>query len=334
MTILKLPTFLRKIHRFLDGIHLPMLGISLWEMFDIYVRGVFKNRLIAKASAISWSFFLSLFPFLLFLLSILPYLPHYDKLQFYIFEVLMHNVFPAHMHADVTNYITKSIVPNMKSISNFTIIFALIFATNGTFSLIDGFNDHTEEKRTDVYEYILSFFITIGFIAIIFLALFGVYYSEVVLKLFTPEYDISWFVDNLSKIIGFVSFPSHDRALFYWVGTAKIARFRQALPGAFFTTVVFVITTYFFAVYVSKFARYNVLYGSIGSLILLMVWVNLNVILLLLGNELNIAIRKLRIEKILADEMKHEIEEYQQSIPEIPENSAKNTIVLDSNHNS
>ena len=103
---MKLPTFLRKIHRFLDGIHLPMLGISLWEMFDIYVRGVFKNRLIAKASAISWSFFLSLFPFLLFLLSILPYLPHYDKLQFYIFEVLMHNVFPAHMHADVTNYIT------------------------------------------------------------------------------------------------------------------------------------------------------------------------------------------------------------------------------------
>jgi hypothetical protein len=84
ITILKLPTFLRKIHRFLDGIHLPMLGISLWEMFDIYVRGVFKNRLIAKASAISWSFFLSLFPFLLFLLSILPYLPHYDKLQFYI----------------------------------------------------------------------------------------------------------------------------------------------------------------------------------------------------------------------------------------------------------
>ena len=163
------------------------------------------------------------------------------------------------------------------------------------------------------------------------------YYSEVVLKLFTPQYDISWFVDNLSKIIGFVSFPLFYfllLALFYWVGTAKIARFRQALPGAFFTTIVFVITTYFFAVYVSKFARYNVLYGSIGSIILLMVWVNLNVILLLLGNELNIAIRKLRIEKILADEMKHEIEEYQQSIPEIPENSAKNTIVLDSNHNS
>ena len=334
---MKLPTFLKKIHRFLDGIHIPMLGISLWGMFEIYVKGIFKNKLIAKASAISWSFFLSLFPFVLFLLSVLPYLPHYDKLQFYIFEVLMHNVFPAHMHADVTSYINKSIVPNMKSISNYTIIFALIFATNGTFSLINGFNENTDEKKTDVYEYILSFFITIGFIGIIFLALFGVYYSEVVLKLFTPEYNISWFVDNLSKIIGFVSFPLFYfllLALFYWVGTAKIVRFRQAVPGAFFTTVVFIITTYFFAVYVSRFARYNVLYGSIGSIILLMVWVNLNVILLLLGNELNLAIRKLRIEKLMADEMRHQVEEFEEDIPETLETSPEHTIIVNSGKKS
>ena len=153
---MKLPTFLRKIHRFLDGIHLPMLGISLWEMFDIYVRGVFKNRLIAKASAISWSFFLSLFPFLLFLLSILPYLPHYDKLQFYIFEVLMPKVFPSHMQSDVTGYIQSSLIPNMKSISNFTILLSFIFATNGCFSLINGFNRNTELQRTFVKEYLLA----------------------------------------------------------------------------------------------------------------------------------------------------------------------------------
>lgn len=52
------------------------------------------------------------------------------------------------------------------------------------------------------------------------------------------------------------------------------------------------------------------MYGSIGSIILLMIWVNFNVVLLLLGNELNLAIRKLRIEKLLADELKKEIEEY------------------------
>ncbi len=310
---IKLPKFILKIQEFFDNIHIPVLGISLWQMFEIYIRGIFKGRLGRKAAAISWSFTISLFPFILFLLSVLPYMPHYDKLQFYIFEVLIHNVFPAKMENDVRGYIEGNIVPNMKGISNLTIILALVFATNGTFSLINGFNENTDEKMSDVKEFILSFFITIGFITIVFLALFGVYYSEVVLKLFTPVYDISWLVNNLSKIIGFVSFPVFYfilLTLFYWLGTVRIARFRQAIPGAILTTVLFVVTTYFFALYVKNIARYNVLYGSIGSMILLMVWVNVNVWLLLFGNELNMALRKLRIEKLLSDELKREAINY------------------------
>ncbi|MFL9832505.1 YihY/virulence factor BrkB family protein [Chryseobacterium terrae] len=310
---IKIPKFILKFQEFLDDIHLPVLGISLWQMFQIYISGIFKGKIGRKAASISWSFTLSLFPFLLFLLSVIPYMPHYDKLQFYIFEVLMHNIFPSNIEGDVRNYIEDNIIPNMKGISNLTILIALIFATNGTFSLINGFNENSEEKLTDVKEFILSFFITIGFVSIIFLALFGVYYVEVVLKLFTPSYDVSWFVRNLSKIIGFVSFPLFYfilLAMFYWLGTVKIIRFRQAIPGAILTTVLFVVTTYFFALYVKNIARYNVLYGSIGSMILLMVWVNVNVYLLLFGNELNMALRKLRIEKLLSDEIKREAKNY------------------------
>lgn len=306
---IKVPNFVLKIQEFLDDIHIPVLGISLWQMFQIYISGIFKDKIGRKAAAISWSFTISLFPFLLFLLSVLPYMPHYDKLHFYIFEVLIHNVFPSDMETDVRGYIEKSIIPNMRGISNITIVLALVFATNGTFSLINGFNENSDEKLSDVKEFILSFFITIGFITIVFLALFGVYYVEVVLKLFTPTYSISWLVNNLSKIIGFVSFPLFYfilLALFYWLGTVKIARFRQAVPGAILTTVLFVLTTYIFAIYVKDIARYNVLYGSIGSMILLMVWVNVNVYLLLFGNELNMAIRKLRIEKLLSDELQKE----------------------------
>ncbi len=310
---IKIPKFIVRFQEFLDDIHLPVLGISLWQMFQIYISGIFKGNIGRKAASISWSFTLSLFPFLLFLLSVIPYMPHYDKLQFYIFEVLMHNIFPSNIEGDVRGYIEDSIIPNMKGISNLTILIALVFATNGTFSLINGFNENSEEKLTDVKEFILSFFITIGFVSIIFLSLFGVYYVEVVLKLFTPSYDVSWLERNLSKIIGFVSFPIFYfilLAMFYWLGTVKIIRFRQAVPGAILTTVLFVVTTYFFALYVKNIARYNVLYGSIGSMILLMVWVNVNVYLLLFGNELNMALRKLRIEKLLSDEIKRETKKY------------------------
>lgn len=316
---IKIPKFILKIQDFLDDIHLPVLGISLWQMFQIYFAGIFKDKIGRKAAAISWSFTLSLFPFLLFLLSVIPYMPHYDKLQFYIFEVLMHNIFPSNIEGDVRGYIQDNIIPNMKGISNLTILIALIFATNGTFSLINGFNENSKEKLTDVKEFILSFFITIGFVSIIFLALFGVYYTEVVLKDFSPGYNLSWIVRNLSKIIGFFSFPFFYfilLALFYWLGTVKIIRFRQAIPGAILTTVLFVVTTYFFALYVKNIARYNVLYGSIGSMILLMVWVNVNVYLLLFGNELNMALRKLRIEKLLSDEIKRDAKNYKAQISE------------------
>ncbi|CAH0166390.1 YihY/virulence factor BrkB family protein [Chryseobacterium sp. WG14] len=316
---IKVPKFILKVQEFFDDIHIPVLGISLWQMFQIYISGIFKGKIGRKAAAISWSFTISLFPFLLFLLSVLPYMPHYDKLQFYIFEVLMHNVFPSNMEGDVRGYIETNIIPNMKGISNLTIVLALVFATNGTFSLINGFNENTDEKLSDVKEFILSFFITIGFITIVFLALFGVYYVEVVMKLFTPAYDVTWLVDNLSSIIGFVSFPLFYfilLTLFYWLGTVKITRFRQAVPGAVLTTILFVLTTYIFAIYVKDIARYNVLYGSIGSMILLMVWVNVNVYLLLFGNELNMAIRKLRIEKLLSDEIQKETTHYHSQITE------------------
>ncbi|MDR3024859.1 YihY/virulence factor BrkB family protein [Chryseobacterium sp.] len=315
----KVPKFILKIQEFFDSIHIPVLGISLWQMFQIYISGIFKGKIGRKAAAISWSFTISLFPFILFLLSVLPYMPHYDKLQFYIFDVLMHNVFPSNMEGDVRGYIESNIIPNMRGISNLTIVLALVFATNGTFSLINGFNENTDEKLSDVKEFILSFFITIGFITIVFLALFGVYYVEVVMKLFTPAYDITWLVDNLSSIIGFVSFPLFYfilLTLFYWLGTVKITRFRQAVPGAILTTILFVVTTYIFAIYVKDIARYNVLYGSIGSMILLMVWVNVNVYLLLFGNELNMAIRKLRIEKLLSDEIQRETIHYHSQITE------------------
>ncbi len=330
MTV-KTPKFIKQIHRFVDGIHIPFLGISLYKMFDIYIQGIFKDKIGRKAAAISWNFVFSLFPFILFVLSILPFLPHYDKLQFYIFEVLIHNVFPGKIEGDVVDYIQNNIMPNTSSISNITIILALIFATNGTFALIDGFNENTEEKHNDVKEFIVAFFVTCGFISVVLLALFGVYYSEVVLKLFTPKYDISWFVDNLSKIIGFISFPLFYFILltfFYWVATVKITKFKQAIPGAILTTFLFVLTTYFFAIYVRNFARYNVLYGSIGTMILLMVWVNVNVYLLLFGNELNLAIRRVRLEKLISDELKKETEKFQAEATEeeIPED---HTIVLE-----
>ena len=309
---LRVPKFLIDFKNFLNSIHIPFLGISLWEMFNVYGKGIFGNQIGKQAAAISWAFFLSLFPFILFLLSLLPYLPHYDKLQFFIFDVLMPNILPSNILEDVTGYIQNNILPNLKSINNISIVIALIIGTNGTHSLINGFNANTDLQRNFFKEYFISIVITIAFIALIVLSILGIYYSEVVLKLFTPQYNISWFVDNLTRIIGYFSFPFFYfilLSLFYWVGCLKIVTWKQAIPGAVFTTILFILLTYFFAIYLKNFARLNVFYGSIGSIIIVMVWVNINIVLMLLGNELNIAIKKIRTEKMLSDEIKKDFTE-------------------------
>ena len=85
--LMKISKTFDKIRVFLDDIHIPVLDISLWGLLEIYVGGLFKNQIIKQAASISWNFFFSLFPFILFLLSILPYFPHYNEVYDYIFNV-------------------------------------------------------------------------------------------------------------------------------------------------------------------------------------------------------------------------------------------------------
>lgn len=305
------PKFILSIKIFLDRIHIPFLGISLWRMFAVYGQGIFKSKIGKQASSISWSFFLSLFPFILFLLSLLPILPHYEKLQLYFFEILLPNILPGNIVHDVINYIQNDIMPNMKTLSNLSIILALFFGTNGAHSLIEGFNDNIDQKVGFFKKYFLSLLLTVSFIIVIVGSIFGIYYSEIVTKLFTPKYDISWFTENLTKLIGFVSFPIFYLvllSLFYWLGCLKLTAWKQAIPGAFFSTILFILLTYGFAIYLKNFARYNVLYGSIGSIIIAMIWININIILILLGNELNLAIRRVRVEKMINDEIKSDFQ--------------------------
>ena len=299
--LMKISKTFDKIRVFLDDIHIPVLDISLWGLLEIYVGGLFKNQIIKQAASISWNFFFSLFPFILFLLSILPYFPHYNEVYDYIFNVFLPRILPDNIQEDVTIYIEDTITPKIMEISKWTILLVLFFATTGTYSMIHGFNENTDDQRGFLKEYIMAFFITLAFTSAIILTILGIYYGELVLGLLMPEYRDNWLAHNLTSIISYISFPifyAGVLSLFYWVGTVRMTKFIQVIPGTILTTILFMITTYIFAIYVGKFARYNMLYGSIGSVILLMIWVEVNVALILFGNELNLAIKKIHSEKI------------------------------------
>ncbi|WP_392438000.1 YihY/virulence factor BrkB family protein [Cruoricaptor ignavus] len=284
----------------MESTPVPAFGISFAEFFRIYSGGISDIKIGKMAAGISWAFFMSLFPLILFLLSLLPYLPHYEELQEYILTVLLSNILPENVYGQVRNYIVETFIPNIENLSPLTVLLSLIFATNGTHQLVDGFN-HNQVRRSFIKDYSVSLLITSLFIAALILSILGIYYAEVVTKLLNSEKNLSWIAENLTAIISFVSFPLFYFLLlsgFYWLGTERIHRWVHALPGALLTTVLFMLVTYLFAIFLKNFARYNVLYGSIGTMIALMVWVNLNIIIILLGNELNLSVRKMKNTKV------------------------------------
>ena len=86
-------------------------------------------------------------------------------------------------------------------------------------------------------------------------------------------------------------------ATLYYFGTKEGKTIRFFSPGALMTTILFMLTTYLFGIYIDNFSNYNELYGSIGALLIMMLYIWLNSNLLLLGFELNAALQKLRMNQ-------------------------------------
>jgi membrane protein len=86
-------------------------------------------------------------------------------------------------------------------------------------------------------------------------------------------------------------------SILYRYGTKSVKHTRFFSPGSVFTTLLSILTFYLFSYYVTEFAQYNELYGSIGTLLILMLFVWLNAIILLLGFELNASIHALGVKK-------------------------------------
>ena len=86
-------------------------------------------------------------------------------------------------------------------------------------------------------------------------------------------------------------------SIFYNFGSPDKKKKKFFSPGATLSTILFLLTTYLFGVYVENFAQYNQLYGSIGAILILMLYIWLNSNILLLGYELNASLQSLKIKK-------------------------------------
>ena len=278
-------------------IKLPGLGgFSLYHLLDIYGTGIIKGSFSPRASSIAYSFFLALFPFLLLLLNLIPYIPIEGfQTRFLIFvEALL----PPQTTQFFYPVIADIAVNPRGGLLSFVFFLSVFLSTNGVNAIFSAFeySFHVTINRTFLKQYAVALGVAI-FLALMLLISVGVIlYGEYLIRdLKSRAYidnDVFWI--SFLQFLMFVVMIYIVIATLYYFGTkeGKISRFFSV--GAVITTILFVLTTYFFGVYINNFSNYNELYGSIGALLILMLYIWINSNLILLGFELNISIQRLR----------------------------------------
>ena len=272
-------------------------GMSLYDVIEMYIIGIVKGALTTRAGGIAFSFFMAVFPFLLFILTLIPYIPiegFQDGLFSFIKEVLPPQTFEA------VDLVLKDIINNQYGgLLSFGFLLSIFLMTNGVNAIFGGF-EHSYHI-TDVRNVFRAYFISLGVSLLMSLFLIIIITSLILYQFALSKIDETGWLDTTDldlfyygrSLIFLVMIFTIVSLLFrYGTKQGKDTRFFSA--GAILTTVVSLCTFYLFGIYVVKFAQYNQLYGSIGTLLILMLFVWLNAIILLLGFELNAAIYALR----------------------------------------
>jgi len=302
---------INKIIRLMKDVKLKAFeGLSFYDLMRMYIVGIFLGTLSARASSIAFSLFMALFPLLIFLITLIPFVIPYVSVgnenfdaQFLIFLESFLPTATSEYFAEIFNQLRDQKSGGLLSSAFLISIFLM---ANGVHSIFGGFENsyHIELTRNFFKQY--AYALMVGVILSVLLLIGAVIYAY--FEFYILDYLSVWaaktrgydLTENdivgarIGKVLFFVVFSYLTTAILYYFGTAEGKEAKFFSYGALMTTLLFLLTSYLFGVYVEKFARYNELYGALGGLMILMVYIWLNCNILLLGFELNATLNYLR----------------------------------------
>ncbi len=268
-------------------------GVPIYNVIKFIIQESINDDIITRARSVAFSFFLSIFPSILILISIGALLP-FDLVPW--LQSVLQGVLPETAESflfDVIGDLERLPHSGLLSIG---FLLAIYFSSSGVNTLMTGFSKSypsTFKQRSWIRQQFVAILLT----GILFMMLI-----ITTLLLLTGNFLIAWLVDRvelgitptiliqLLKWVIIISLFYSIIAMIYKIGPALRKKFKFFSPGATVATVITILITLGFSVYVNNFGTYNKLYGSIGAIIVLMVWLQLICTIILLGFELNASI--------------------------------------------
>lgn len=275
----------------LPGFH----GKPLYDVLVYFVNGFSKGYLTDRAAAVAFNVFLAIFPAVMVLFTFIPYMP-LEGVQDMIVDFI-NRVLPKNIVGRVVGTIDEIMSHQHNTLMSVGIIMAFFFSSGAIRAFFRGFDMGVNHigKLSFVRMYAGGLLTT--------LILGTLLMTSIALIIIGNDY-LPWFFNKINFYNGFViSLINIGRwlltvfvllvaiAILYYFGNPdKTRKFRLFTPGTIMFTLLFIVGTIGFNFYIVNFSNYNALYGSIGGLIIFMMWMYVNCIIVLIGYELDASI--------------------------------------------
>lgn len=282
--------------------HLVLPGFDRVPIYDVilfFFRGFKKGALVTRASSIAFNLLLALLPSTFFLFTLIPFIPipNFQSELIRLFE----NIVPENAYS-----LLESTIINVITVKSGVFLVVMFFASaimssNGIHALIHAFivSDHKFETRSWVAQRRVSFslLLIIVFMTSVSAALliFGRMTVQKLVDIDLIETNWVYYIIMTFKWLLTIGMLFLAISFLYYLAPSRKARFRFFSAGSTLATILFISTSLGFSAYVNNFDQYNKLYGSMGTIIVILLWLYLNSISLLIGFELNASIKTANI---------------------------------------
>ena len=270
-------------------------GIPIYDVVTFVYKESMRDDIITRANSVAFNFFISLFPTIIFLFTLLPLLPitaNYITL----FKDSTEGILPVQAHEYLFSVIEGVASIKRGGLQSLSFIFALFFSSTGMVTLMYGFHKSYErvfKKRSYVKNRLVAIFLTILLVGIFTTSMILIIFGKPFLELLIDKLDFGnhamqlytffkWIIVIIIVYLGIT--------IIYRYGSAMQKRLRWFNTGAILATIVSIIASVVFSFFINSFGRYNEIYGSIGALLVLLLWIQINALIVLIGFELNASI--------------------------------------------
>lgn len=271
-------------------------GVPLYDVLVYFIRGFTHVNLIDRAAAVAFYVFLALFPTILFLFTLIPYFP-LQGVTAGLLEAL-HDILPPGTYDSVSSTINEIMSIEHGGLMSLGLLLAFYFSTSAVSSFFRGFNMGDKEfgQVSFIKEQLYSIIVMLMFVALLLLSIVLITVGQKLLPVFFTKIHFYngfvVFLINLIRWLVVIFALIVAVSLLYYFGNPRSKRFKLFTPGSLLFTGLFIVGTMLFNFYISNISTYNLLYGSIGGLIIFVIWIYFNCILILIGYELNKSIAK------------------------------------------